>query len=90
VVDAVSQVLDGGVWDPYCAKRYLDRLIAARDGVPALPGVLREFRHVNAFPLFARVLIEDVLQRIATVVDEAKGRGGLLAEASPQIFREFT
>jgi hypothetical protein len=71
--DAVMRALDGGVFDPFCAALCLDKLIAAAEGVPSLPGVLREVRTPDALPLFAGVLRENTGQRIASAVANAKG-----------------
>jgi hypothetical protein len=71
--DAVMRALDGGMFDPFCAALCLDKLIAAAEGVPSLPGVLREVRTPDALPLFAGVLRENTGQRIASAVANAKG-----------------
>jgi hypothetical protein len=71
--DAASRALNGDAWDPFCANRCLDILIAAAGGVASLPSVLRELRNLNASPLLSRVLGEDASHRIAAAVADAKG-----------------
>ncbi|WP_437489060.1 hypothetical protein WME75_09985 [Sorangium sp. So ce1014] len=71
--EAALRALDGCGWDPYPAERCLDILVAAADGVPSLPLVLREVRNISASPLFARMLGEHSSQRIVAAVADVKG-----------------
>lgn len=71
--EALLRVLDGGPRDPFLPARCLDVLIGAANGVPSLPGVLRELNALRDNPLFARSLGESALERISDEVRAAKG-----------------
>jgi hypothetical protein len=48
--ETVAQAIEGGVWDPHCAQRLLDDMLAKSGGLSSLPGIL----NVLNVPLLVR------------------------------------
>ncbi|HEY6557843.1 MAG TPA: hypothetical protein VI072_11245 [Polyangiaceae bacterium] len=65
--DAVVRVAHGGAWDPFYARRALDVLVSAANGIPSLQAVVDILHKLLSAPLFARVLREQACREIASI-----------------------
>lgn len=71
--EGVALAVGGAVWDPFLAARCLDVLVSEANGIPSLPGIMRELRGLQDAPLLANTLVEISLDRIGEAVRDANG-----------------
>ncbi|HVZ31572.1 MAG TPA: hypothetical protein VG963_04055 [Polyangiaceae bacterium] len=64
--DALLRAAEGGPWDPFCARRALDVLVSAADGIQSVPMVLEALRKLSSAPLLATAVREHACREIAS------------------------